>query len=78
MKDHRNFPKDQDCGPGFGEIDHYKLMTPMMNTGLTIPLAFENISEPLVPRPQDPAQMDSLARRSREYIESVLARLRAV
>ena len=78
MKDHRNFPKDQDCGPGFGEIDHYKLMTPVMNTGLTMPLAFENISEPLVPRPQDPAQMDSLARRSREYIESVLAGLRAV
>ena len=26
IKDHRNFPKDEDCGPGFGEIDHYRLL----------------------------------------------------
>lgn len=51
IKDHRNWPKDQDCGPGFGEIDHYKLLQPVMRTGLTIPLACENIFEPLVPRP---------------------------
>lgn len=78
IKDHRNTPKDEDCGPGFGEIDHYKLFTPVMNTGLTMPLAFENISEPLVARPTDPAQVDKLARRSREYIESVIAGLRSV
>lgn len=77
IKDHRNTPKDEDCGPGFGEIDHYKLMMPVMNTGLTMPLAFENIFEPLVPRPTDPAGVDAVARRSREYIESVLAGLRA-
>ena len=59
IKDHRNTPKDEDCGPGFGEIDHYKLLTPVMNTGLTMPLAFENISEPLVPRPTDPAASTS-------------------
>jgi sugar phosphate isomerase/epimerase len=75
IKDHRNTPKDEDCGPGFGEIDHYKLLTPVMKTGLTMPLAFENIFEPLVPRPSDPAGIDALARRSREYIESVLAGL---
>jgi len=77
IKDHRNTPKDEDCGPGFGEIDHYKLLTPVMNTGLTMPLAFENIFEPLVPRPTDPAGVDSMARRSREYVETVLAGLRA-
>ena len=77
IKDHRNTPKDQDCGPGFGEIDHYKLLMPVMNTGLAMPLAFENIFEPLVPRPTDPAGVDALARRSREYIESVIAGLRA-
>lgn len=77
MKDHRNTPKDEDCGPGFGEIDHYKLMMPVMNTGLTMPLAFENIFEPLVPRPTDPAGVDVLARRSREFVESVLSGLRA-
>ena len=75
IKDHRNTPKDEDCGPGFGEIDHYKLFTPVMKTGLTMPLAFENIFEPLVPRPADPSGVDTLARRSREYIESVLAGL---
>ncbi len=53
IKDHRNTPKDQDCGPG-GEIDHYKLFTPVMRTGLTIPLTFENIFEPLVPCPAVP------------------------
>lgn len=77
IKDHRNTPKDEDCGPGFGEIDHYKLLTPVMNTGLTMPLAFENIFEPLVPRPTDPAEVDSVARRSREYVQTVLAGLRA-
>jgi sugar phosphate isomerase/epimerase len=77
IKDHRNTPKDEDCGPGFGEIDHYKLLMPVMNTGLTIPLAFENIFEPLVPRPADPAGVDLVARRSREYIESVLRGLQS-
>lgn len=72
IKDHRNFPKDEDCGPGFGEIDHYKLLTPVLKTGLVMPLAFENIFEPLLRRPADPAGTDALARRSREYIESVL------
>jgi len=78
IKDHRNTPQDEDCGPGFGEIDHYKLLAPVMKTGLTMPLAFENIFEPLVPRPLDPIGVDRLARRSREYIESVLAGLRLV
>jgi sugar phosphate isomerase/epimerase len=72
IKDHRNVPKDEDCGPGFGEIDHYKLLTPVMRTGLVMPLAFENIFEPLLARPADPARTDALARRSREYIDSVL------
>lgn len=72
IKDHRNTPKDEDCGPGFGEIDHYKLFAPVLRTGLTIPLTFENIFEPLVPRPTDPAAIDALARRAREYIDTVL------
>ncbi len=72
IKDHRNTPKDEDCGPGFGEIDHYKLLAPVMQTGLTIPLTFENIFEPLVPRPTSPEAIDALARRAREYIGTVL------
>ena len=75
IKDHRNFPKDEDCGIGFGEIDHYKLLAPVMRTGLTMPLAAENIFEPLVPRPATPEGIDRLARRSREFLETVLAGL---
>lgn len=75
IKDHRDFPADQDCGIGFGEIDHYKLLMPVMRTGLTMPLSCENLSEPLKPRPADPEEIDRLARRSREYLESVLSGL---
>jgi sugar phosphate isomerase/epimerase len=72
IKDHRDWPKDEDCGPGFGEIDHYRLFKPVMATGLTMPLVFENIFEPLVPRPATPEGVDALARRAREYVESVI------
>ena len=72
IKDHRNTPKDEDCGPGFGEIDHYKLLAPLLRTGLTMPLTFENIFEPLLPRPSDPSAIDQLALRARIYIETVV------
>jgi len=77
IKDHRDWPKDEDCGPGFGEIDHYRLFEPVMRTGRTIPLAFENIFEPLKPRPRRAEDIDALARRAREFVESVIAGLRA-
>jgi sugar phosphate isomerase/epimerase len=77
IKDHRNWPKDQDCGPGFGEIDHYRLLEPVMRTGLTIPLACENIFEPLAPRPMRAEGVDALARRAREYLDAVLRGLTA-
>jgi sugar phosphate isomerase/epimerase len=75
IKDHRNWPKDEDCGPGFGEIDHYRLLHPVTFTGLTMPLACENIFAPLVPRPTKPEQIDALARRAREFLETVVAGL---
>ena len=71
IKDHRNTPKDEDCGPGFGEIDHYKLLLPVARTGLAMPLVCENIFEPLVPRPSTPEGVDGLARRAREFLETV-------
>lgn len=77
MKDHRNWPKDQDCGPGFGEIDHYRLLSNVAFTGQAMPLACENISAPLLPPPKDPAGVDALARRCREYLETVIAGLQA-
>lgn len=75
IKDHRNWPKDEDCGPGFGEIDHYRLFEPVAFTGLAMPLAYENIFAPGLPRPQDPGETDALARRAREYCETVIAGL---
>jgi len=72
IKDHRNFPKDEDCSPGFGEIDHYRLLSPFVSTGLEMPLAFENISIPLLPAPATPEEIDHRARRAREYVEAVV------
>ncbi len=77
IKDHRDHPKDEDCGPGFGEIDHYRLLAHVMRTGRTMPLAFENIFAPLVPRPKTAEGVDRLALRAREYVEAVIEGLRA-
>jgi len=71
IKDHRNVPKDEDCGPGLGEIDHYKLLQPLAFTGLNMPLACENISAPVLPRPSKPEGVDALAKRAREFLEIV-------
>ncbi len=75
MKDHRNWPKDQDCGPGFGAIDHYRLLYPVASTGRKMPLCCENIFAPVVPRPTKPEGIDDLARRVREFLETVVAGL---
>jgi sugar phosphate isomerase/epimerase len=77
IKDHRLFPKSQDCGPGLGEIDHYKLLAPVAFTGLTMPLCCENIFVPLVPRPTKPEGVDALARRAREFLEIVIEGLQS-
>jgi sugar phosphate isomerase/epimerase len=77
IKDHRNFPKDQDCGPGFGEIDHYRLLQPVAFGGGTMPLCCENIFAPLIPPPADPSGIDALARRAREYLEVVIQGLQS-
>jgi sugar phosphate isomerase/epimerase len=71
IKDHRNVPKDEDCGPGFGEIDHYKLLGLVAFTGRDLPLCCENIFAPLLPRPAEPEGIDALARRAREFLEVV-------
>ncbi len=77
IKDHRNFPKDGDCGPGFGEIDHYKLLAPVAFTGRKVPLCCENIFAPVIARPSDPAGVDALAKRAREFLEVVIAGVQA-
>jgi sugar phosphate isomerase/epimerase len=77
IKDHRTFPKDEDCGPGLGEIDHYRLLAPVAFTGRVIPLCCENIFAPAVPRPAKPEGIDALARRAREFLEIVIQGLHA-
>jgi sugar phosphate isomerase/epimerase len=75
IKDHRLFPKDEDCGPGFGEIDHYKLLAPVAFTGRVMPLCCENIFAPVIPRPTNPEGIDALAKRAREFLNVVIAGL---
>lgn len=77
IKDCRLTPKRAPCGPGYGEIDHYKLLQPVARTGLKMPLAFETIFAPYVPRPTTPEGVDVVARQVREYMETVVAGLRA-
>jgi len=77
IKDHRMFPKDQDCGPGLGEIDHYRLLAPVAFTGRAMPLCCENIFAPVVPRPANPEGIDALARRAREFLELVVQGIQA-
>jgi sugar phosphate isomerase/epimerase len=71
IKDHRDWPKDEDCGPGFGEIDHYKLLAPVAFTGRPMPVCCENVFAPLLPRPEKPEGVDALAKRAREFLEVV-------
>ncbi len=78
IKDHRDFPPPhQDCGPGLGEIDHYRLLHPVAFTGRTTPLCCENIFAPRVPRPTKPEGVDALARRAREFLELVIQGIQA-
>ncbi|MCH8044209.1 MAG: TIM barrel protein [Planctomycetes bacterium] len=77
IKDHRNWPKDQDCGPGFGEIDHYRLLHPVAWTGRKMPLCSENIFAPVVARPTKPEGVDALAERARKFLEVVTRGLQA-
>jgi sugar phosphate isomerase/epimerase len=73
IKDHRFFPPPhQDCGPGLGEIDHFRLLHQVAFTGRAMPLCCENIFAPRLPRPRKPEDTDALARRAREFLELVV------
>lgn len=76
IKDHRDFPKDEDCGPGFGEIDHYKLLSTVAFGRGKMPLCCENISAPLI-RAKSAEEVDRLAVRAREFLETVIAGLQS-
>lgn len=76
IKDHRMSPVNQDCGPGLGEIDHYRLLQNVAFTGLEMPLCCENISAPNL-RAKNAEEIDALARRAREFLELVIAGLQS-
>lgn len=79
IKDHRDFPPPhRDCGPGLGEIDHYRLLQPVAFTGRVIRLCCENIFAPILPRPTNPNEIDALARRAREFLDLVIRGLQMV
>jgi len=77
IKDHRNWPRDEDCGPGLGEIDHYRLLQTVAFTGRPMPLCCENIFAPLLPRPETPEGVDELAVRARRFLELVTTGLQS-
>src|SRR5262245_3983323 len=76
IKDHRMFPVNQDCGPGLGEIDHYRLLANVAFTGREMPLCCDNSSAP-TRRATRPEQLAALARRAREFLELVIQGLHA-
>lgn len=78
IKDCRVSPKKTTCAPGLGEIDHFKLLAAVAKTGRKIPLAVETLFEPYAARPTTPEGVDTLARRSREFLDTVVRALAAV
>jgi len=76
IKDHRLFPANEDCGPGLGEIDHYRLLSTVAHTGRTIPLCCENISAPRL-KANSADDLDALAKRAREFLHLVIRGLHA-
>jgi sugar phosphate isomerase/epimerase len=77
IKDFRAVPRRTICGPGFGVVDHYQLLEPVLRTGRKLPLLCETLWEPYVPHADAPEKVEALARRAREFLESVVAGLKA-
>lgn len=72
IKDARIRPQKATCGPGYGEIDHYQLFSPVAFTGHTIHLAYENIYPPYIDSPSSAEEVDEWARHARLYLENVI------
>lgn len=78
IRDHRYSPKDEDCGPGLGEIDHYQLLALTAGLGRTLPVCCETVLAPLLPLPARPEEVDVLAVRARIFLELVVAGLQVM
>ncbi|MDR9365563.1 MAG: sugar phosphate isomerase/epimerase [Balneolaceae bacterium] len=75
LKDCRNFPTKTTSAPGFGEIDHYQLFSPVEFTGKTITLTYENIFPSYLGMPNTAEEIDLMAIHTKQYMEYVLAGL---
>ncbi|MEX1135602.1 MAG: sugar phosphate isomerase/epimerase [Balneolales bacterium] len=75
LKDARSYPSKATNGPGYGDIDHYRLFAPVAFTGHTMPLAYENIFPPYIDQPTSAEQVDQYARHAREFMENVIKAL---
>lgn len=73
LKDCRSWPSKTTSGPGFGEIDHYRLFAPVAFTGKTITLTYENIFASYTGMPDSAEDIDQLAGQSKIYMEHVIA-----
>jgi sugar phosphate isomerase/epimerase len=73
IKDFRSYAGQRaTCGPGYGQTDHYAMLGSVARNGGTIPLCCENISEPFIRGQDSPEAVESLARRAREFLETVV------
>jgi len=75
IKDHRNFPKDQ-TAVGLWRDRSLQASVGRREWGRTIPLCCENIFRAAA-APPDAKGVDELAKRAREFLEIVIAGLRA-
>lgn len=64
------------CGPGFGMVDHFQMMERVANNGQVL-LACETVGEPFVGAAASPEAVDALARRAREYLETMARAVKA-
>jgi sugar phosphate isomerase/epimerase len=60
------------CGPGYGQTDHFAMLGAVVNNGGRIPLCCETVSEPFGPRLDSAEAVETLARRSREFLATVV------
>ncbi|MGM0506895.1 MAG: sugar phosphate isomerase/epimerase family protein [Bacteroidota bacterium] len=74
LKDARYYPEKTTCGPGFGEIDHYRLMAPVAFKSREIILGYENIYPAYVGSPNAPVEeINAWARLSQVFMKNVIA-----
>lgn len=78
IKDGRSYPRKTTGGPGYGEIDHYRLFSPVAFTGQTITVAYEHIHPAYIGQPSSAEQVDQWARHAREYMENIIRGLQEI